>query len=323
MLASARETIPGAGALRGGLAMDLKWDGYRVLAFSPDRPGGPFLLQTRRGTLIQDRFPDLLAAAAQLPPGLVLDGELLVLNSEGTMDFGALQRRAVTTAPRTVQTLASAYPAYVVAFDVLQIDGQPVMAEPYEQRRDRLEGLFAGRALTPPWTLCPSTRDPEVAREWLETWTRTSGVEGVVCKGLKQPYKPGVRGWLKVRARQSTEALIGAITGTLGRPRLLVLGRYDGEGRLRYAGKTTEVSPAAARQLSNQLTAAEPGTHPWEGARFSSGWGTRDALDTTLIVPDQVAEVSVDTAQDRGVWRHPVRLARLRLDMPVDDVLSF
>ncbi|MFJ8763194.1 hypothetical protein [Streptomyces cyaneofuscatus] len=107
MLASARETIPGAGALRGGLAMDLKWDGYRVLAFSPDRPGGPFLLQTRRGALIQDRFPDLVAAAVQLPLGLVLYGEMLVLNSEGTMDFGALQRRAVTTVPRTGQTLST------------------------------------------------------------------------------------------------------------------------------------------------------------------------------------------------------------------------
>ncbi|MEU9930803.1 hypothetical protein OH828_02145 [Streptomyces anulatus] len=106
MLAQVRETIPNPGALRGGLAMDLKWDGYRAIAFSSGGPGGSFLLQTRRGSLIQDRFPDLAAAAVQLPPGLVLDGELLVLDSEGTMDFGVLQQRAVSTTPRTVQTLA-------------------------------------------------------------------------------------------------------------------------------------------------------------------------------------------------------------------------
>ncbi|MCX4966281.1 ATP-dependent DNA ligase [Streptomyces sp. NBC_00654] len=320
MLAQARDTIPSPGALRGGLAMDLKWDGYRAIAFSPARPDGPFLLQTRRGSLIQDRFPDLAAAAVQLPPGLVLDGELLVLNSAGTMDFEVLQRRAVTTTPRAVQTLARAHPAYFVAFDILQLGGQPIVAEPYEQRRSRLEALFAGHALSPPWTLCPSTKDPAVAREWLETWTRTPGVEGVVCKGLLQPYRPGAIGWLKVRARQTTEAVVGAITGTLSRPRMLVLGRFDGEGRLRYVGKTTQISTTAAQQLVGWLTAASVGTHPWEDARFSTAWGNRDVLDTTLVAPDRVAEVSVDTAQDRGVWRHPVRLARLRLDMPVNDV---
>ncbi|MEU6628450.1 ATP-dependent DNA ligase [Streptomyces parvus] len=324
MLALARESIPGSGALPGGLAIDLKWDGYRALAFTSLRSETPFLLQTRGGSLIQDRFPELIAAAdAQLPPGLVLDGELLVLNGAGVMDFGALQRRAAASAPRTVRTLAQAYPAYYVAFDVLQVDGHRVMAEPWERRRALLEGLFADRALSPPWTLCPSTRDPAVAREWLETWTRAPGVEGVVVKGLAQPYRPGARRWLKVRARQTTEAVIGAITGTLSRPRILVLGRYDAEGRLRYVGKTTEVSPAGVRDLVDHLTTAAGGAHPWEGARFSSGWGTSDVLDTTLVAPDQVAEVSVDTAQDRGVWRHPVRLVRLRLDMPLEDVQSF
>ncbi|MFD8710913.1 hypothetical protein ACFV07_10665 [Streptomyces anulatus] len=176
------------------------------------------------------------------------------------------------------------------AFDVLQIDGHSILTKPWEHRRDRLEALFADHALSPPWTLCPSTRDPGVAREWLEIWTRTPGIEGVVVKGLAQSYRPGARRWLKVRARQTTEAVVGATTGTLGRPRPLVLGRYDAAGRLRYVGKTTEVSPADARQLADQLTPAAPGAHPWEGARFSAGWGRGgDVLDTTLVVPERVA----------------------------------
>ncbi|MFH9201301.1 hypothetical protein ACH4KO_29185 [Streptomyces anulatus] len=201
MPAQARESLPAPGALPGGIALDLKWDGYRALAFTSSRPGGVFLMQTRRGGLIQDRFPELLEAAAQLPPGLVLDGELLVLNGAGVMDLGALQRRAASTAPWTVRMLAQAHPAYYVAFDVLQIDGHSILTEPREHRRDRLEALFADHALSPPWTLCPSTRDPGVARERLETWTRTPGIEGVVVKGLAQSYRPGARRWLKVRNR--------------------------------------------------------------------------------------------------------------------------
>ncbi|MFJ2851330.1 MULTISPECIES: DNA ligase-like domain-containing protein [Streptomyces] len=93
--------------------MDLRWGGYRALAFTSLRSEGPFLLQTRGGSLIQDRFPELIAAAgAQLPPGPVLDGELLVLNGAGVMDFGALQQRAAASAPRTVRTLAQAHPAF-------------------------------------------------------------------------------------------------------------------------------------------------------------------------------------------------------------------
>ncbi|WP_353938343.1 hypothetical protein [Streptomyces ficellus] len=92
MLAQARETLPDPGVLPGGLAFEAKFDGYRCLLFTPAGPGVPVLLQSRRGSLIQQHFPDLVTAAAQLPYGLVLDGELVVW-SEGRLSFEALQRR--------------------------------------------------------------------------------------------------------------------------------------------------------------------------------------------------------------------------------------
>lgn len=78
MLAQARETVPGPGILPGGLAFEAKFDGYRCLLFTPSRPGDPTLLQSRRGSLLQSHFPDLVAATKQLPHGLVLDGEVVV-----------------------------------------------------------------------------------------------------------------------------------------------------------------------------------------------------------------------------------------------------
>ncbi|MCX5613153.1 hypothetical protein OHB39_37325 [Streptomyces sp. NBC_00047] len=53
-----------------------------MLLFTPAGPGGRVLLQTRRGPMIQHRFPEVVAAAEQLPHGLVLDGELLVWDAE-------------------------------------------------------------------------------------------------------------------------------------------------------------------------------------------------------------------------------------------------
>lgn len=116
------------------------------------------LVQTRRGALVQGRWPDLVAATeAQLPHGLVLDGELVVRDTEaGRLSFEALQRRAATRA-RGAAGLVARWPAYLVALDILQLDGQELSARPYAERRAPLEGLFSEHALTAPRTLCPMT----------------------------------------------------------------------------------------------------------------------------------------------------------------------
>ncbi|MGW2997395.1 hypothetical protein ACWDA9_38930 [Streptomyces sp. NPDC001193] len=167
------------------------------------------------------------------------------------------------------------------------------------------------------------TTDLASAQDWLETWTDVSGVEGLVVKPLTSKYLPNTRGWTKVRRRDATETIVGAITGTLTRPQLLVVGRHDQNGRLRAVGRTVPLRPDAARQVTEHLTAAAPG-HPWEGVRFSATWGSRDVLDTTLVHPALVAEVSADRAIDHGgIYRHPLRFQRLRLDVGLEGVPRF
>ncbi|MET7533895.1 ATP-dependent DNA ligase [Streptomyces goshikiensis] len=353
MLAQAAEAVPPPGVLRDP-AYEQKFDGHRTLLFTAPVLGGGVLLQSRRGSLIQDRFPDLVAAAVeQLPAGLVLDGELLVWDPEaGALSFEGLQRRAAARS-RSAATLAARLPAYYVAFDVLQADGQELLHLPYRDRRARLQDLFANHALTAPWTLCPMTTDLTTAREWLESWTDVSGVEGILIKGQSQRYLPikgqsqrylpikgqsqrylpikgqsqrylpGYRGWTKIRRRDTTEAVIGAVTGTLTRPQLLVLGRHDEAGRVRAVGRAVPLRPEQARQVAEHLAPAGPG-HPWTGVKFAAAWGSRDVLDAIPVRPDLVAEVSADRAIDRGgVFRHPLRFSRLRMDVTVEDVPGF
>ncbi|MEU9148327.1 hypothetical protein [Streptomyces sp. NPDC048349] len=92
--------------------------------------------------------------------------------------------RRCSAAPRPAAAVPPAWPrggpAYFVAFDVLQQDGVQLLTRPYSQRRALLEDLFTTHALTAPWTLCPMTTDLATAREWLESWTDVSGVEGIV-----------------------------------------------------------------------------------------------------------------------------------------------
>ncbi|MFJ6722647.1 hypothetical protein [Streptomyces sp. NPDC091259] len=61
-----------------------------------------------------------------------------------------------------------------------------------------------------------------------------------------------------------------------------------------------------------------------QGVRFAATWGSRDVLDVRLVRPDLVAEITADRTVDRGgVWRHPLRFRRLRLDVAVGDVPRF
>ncbi|MFF8265320.1 hypothetical protein [Streptomyces virginiae] len=147
--------MPGPAALRAGVAYEQKLDGHRALLFTSASPGGTVLVQTRRGALVQDRWPDLVAAAeTQLPHGLVLDGELVVWDTEaGRLSFEALQRRAdprprrrqprrpVAGLLRRLRRLAARRPG---------APGAPV------RRAARTAGRAVLRALTAPWTLCPS-----------------------------------------------------------------------------------------------------------------------------------------------------------------------
>ncbi|WP_327388122.1 hypothetical protein [Streptomyces sp. NBC_01207] len=105
----------------------------------------------------------------------------------------------------------------------------------------------------------------------------------ILIKPLAGRYPPGYRGWTKIRRRDTTEAIVGAITGTLTRSQLLVLGRHDQDGRLRAVGRTVPLRPDASRQVAEHLTAAVPG-HPWEGVRFSATWGSRDVLQYPAVL---------------------------------------
>ncbi|MFE1873839.1 hypothetical protein ACFW9N_23600 [Streptomyces sp. NPDC059496] len=87
-------------------------------------------------------------------------------------------------------------------------------------------------------------------------------------KSLTSRYLNGCRGWTKIRRRDGTETIAGAIS-TLTRPQLLVLGRHDQDGRLRTVGRTVPLRPDAVRQPAERLTRAVLG-HPWENVCFSA-----------------------------------------------------
>ncbi|WP_070015499.1 RNA ligase family protein [Streptomyces nanshensis] len=175
----------------GPWSFEIKLDGWRALLFR-DEAGGT-VLQARSGRLISDRFPDLVRAAQALPPGLVLDGELVIWH-RGRVDFFAVQRRALSH-PRRAAALAHELPASYAAFDVLEADGADWRTRPYRERRVRLLQLD----LAPPIQPVPATTDRAIALAWWERYRPDVGIEGLVVKHLDGAYLGGSRQWRKVK----------------------------------------------------------------------------------------------------------------------------
>jgi ATP-dependent DNA ligase len=312
-LAKAVESIPRGDAMPGGSAYEMKFDGFRAVCLVGSNEVSLF---SRQNKDLSRYFPDILAAVAdQVPPGCVVDGELVVWSGE-RLDFDALQLRLVT-AKAALPALIRERPAAFVAFDVLAVAGHDTRGLPFADRRALLEEL--ARTWQPPLNLSPLTRDRAVAETWLRDMPAT-GVEGVLVKGENQPYEPR-RIWLKVKSRNVVDVVVAAVIGPISQPRAAVVG-LPMRGRLRIVGRSTPLSAGAGRELARYLRPPR-GKHPWPEEisdrvldRFTKESGT---VRLTLVEP-LVVEVSADVAWSGRAFRHSVRLLRVRTELDPDDV---
>jgi bifunctional non-homologous end joining protein LigD len=119
---------------------EIKWDGIRALAASEG--AGRWRLWGRTGADYTPRYPEL-AVLGRLPPGTVVDGELVVLR-QGRADFPALLSRHQRHGPGPFAVVASqVLPAVsYVLFDLLVAQGQSRLHEALSQRRARLRDLL-------------------------------------------------------------------------------------------------------------------------------------------------------------------------------------
>lgn len=284
------------------------------------RPDSVYL-QSRRAEDLTPYFPDVVAAVREsLPPGTVADGEMVVWDTAmGRTTFPALLGRI--TAGRRLAREAAARPANLVLFDVLADAGDVLTGRPLRQRRVRLERLLADAP--PALALCPQTSDVTLARTWFDELAVT-GSEGPGREGPGRDlldWRPGP-GLVEVQRRVTAEAVIGGVIGSVDDPRVLLLGRLDGRGRLRYIGRTVPLALSQRQDLGRMLTPAPDG-HPWPQPLPATWIGQLDRREPQPYVqvkPLLVAEIVVDQAYDRGRHRHPIHHLRLRADLSPADV---
>jgi DNA ligase-1 len=163
-----------------------KWDGIRSQLV---RRAGRAFLWSRGEELVTDRYPELAEAAARLPDGTVLDGEILPWKGGAVLPFGHLQRRIgrKTLGKKLLQEV----PAVVMAYDLLEQGGADLRPLPLAERRERLVKVIESAA-DPRLILSPviaAAGWPELARAWGES--RARQVEGIMLKRRTSPYRVG------------------------------------------------------------------------------------------------------------------------------------
>lgn len=172
-----------------------KWDGIRAQLV---RRAGSTYLWSRGEELITERFPEVAEAAALLPDGTVLDGELLPWVDDRPLPFAQLQRRI---GRRTLgRKILAEVPVVLLAYDLLEAEGADVRERPLSWRRERLEALVratpsAGRILLSPVVHGGGWEAVRAAH----AEARDRAAEGLMLKGLAAPYGVGRRkgGWWK------------------------------------------------------------------------------------------------------------------------------
>jgi ATP-dependent DNA ligase len=316
----------------GDVLYEPKWDGFRTIVF---RDEDEVELGSRNERPMTRYFPEVLdSVRASLPRRCVVDGEIVVAGANG-LDFDALQQR-IHPAESRVRRLAAETPASFVAFDLLALDEEDLRSVPLRRRRELLEGALG--AAKPPVHLTPATTDRDVAGQWFSRF-EGAGLDGIVAKGLDDPYREGRRTMIKVKHERTADCVVagfrwhkhGGIVGSL------LLGLYDDEGTLHHVGVTASFSMERRRELVSEL---EPyriedlSGHPWQGwaeaeaAQAAAGdagrkpgarsrWNAKKDLSWEPLRADLVCEVAYDHLQGNR-FRHATTFRRWRPDRRPD-----
>jgi bifunctional non-homologous end joining protein LigD len=286
-----------------GWEFEIKWDGYRIVSRVA---GGEAELRTRKDQDYTERFENVAKelVKALKTPDCVVDGEVCALDDEGRPSFSAMQQRKPGT------------PILYYLFDLLEVDGEPIIDLPLSERRGRLEKLLDKRNRTVKFS--ESFDDGQA----LMRAAKEQRLEGVVAKRLDSRYLPGKRSrdWLKFKSHGEQEFVVAGYTRGKGRRATgfgsLVLAVY-GAGGLEYVGNVgTGFDEAEIERLLKLLRPLERKDSPFPQVPKLPRVRKDDIV---WVEPKLVAEVEfVEWTHDRRL-RAPVYKG-LREDKAAEEV---
>jgi len=278
---------------------EIKWDGYRAVAFLKD---GKIRLVSRNQNDLTAQFLEL----HDLPESIkaetaVLDGEIVVLDEEGRSSFSLMQQR--TGIREHGRRTAARHDLTVVyyVFDLIYLDGFDLHRVALEQRKEAL-----AKIVTPRNSVRYSDHfDAGIA---LFEAAKQKGLEGILAKKRNSHYEERrSREWLKIKITQTIDCVVGGYTDPEGSRQYfgaLVLGLYDGKGRLIHVGQAgTGFNQMMLKGIWQILKPLETSRSPF--------FGDVDAAHVHWVKPQRVAEIKFTE------WTHETAEGGMKLRAPV------
>jgi DNA ligase-1 len=298
MLAQSAEDVGAALAELGEAALEYKLDGARIQVHKSQERVAVY---SRGANEVTAAVPEVVAAVRALPAReLILDGEALSLTAEGRpQPFQVSMRRFGRKLD--VERLAAELPMTPFWFDLIQLDGAPLVDEPQSRRFSELVRLAPAKNVIPQMT----TGDAQRAEDFLAR-ALACGHEGIMAKAIGSVYAAGARGqsWLKIKQARTLDLVILAAEWGNGRRRgflsNLHLGARDTEkGGFAMLGKTF-------KGLTDEMLV-------WQTAELLKLEVARDQY-TVYVQPKLIAEVAFNEVQvsPRYVSGLSLRFARVK-----------
>lgn len=285
---------------------EIKWDGYRAVAFIED---GRVRLVSRNQNDLTRQFPELGTLPQFVPAQrAILDGEIVALDGEGRPSFSLMQQRTGFQPGKRRLPGREGVPVIYYAFDLLYLDGLDLRRVALEQRKQLLQERIAAGGAGASDVVHFSDHYAEKGLALLEA-AKQRGLEGIVAKKRSSAYQEKRSSdWLKIKITQRQECVIGGYTDPEGSREYfgaLVLGLYDKKGRLIHVGQAgTGFDQRMLKDIFSRLQPLKTRENPFYGEIG----GLRKVQ---FVRPELVAEIKF------AEWTHETEDGGMKLRAPV------
>lgn len=280
---------------------EIKWDGYRAVAFIEN---GQLRLLSRTQNDLTAQFSELGALPQFVKAKrAILDGEIVALDDQGRSSFSLMQQRTGFQPGKRRLHRRAGVPVTYYAFDLLYLDGVDLRRVPLDHRKQLLQAL-----IEPGDVIHFSDHYPGKGLALFEA-ARQRGLEGIVAKKRTSFYEEKrSRDWLKIKITARQECVIGGYTDPEGSRDYfgaLVLGVYDRQERLIHVGQVgSGFDQKALQQVFSCLQPLESKKNPFHGEIG----GLRNVH---FVRPELVAEIKFSE------WTHETAEGGMKLRAPV------
>jgi bifunctional non-homologous end joining protein LigD len=283
---------------------EIKWDGIRVMI---KKVGSEIVIYSKSGKLLTDKFPDIVAAIANMDCQVaLLDGEIVCLNSSGIPNFANVISRMHLTGKEAIARASTHNPATCYLFDMIYLDGIDTRNLPIEKRRAWLQVSYKD---TQHLRFSQSFEEGQSLLDAI----KLQKMEGIICKKKGSTYQSNNRSedWLKLKVRSIEDAIIiGYTKGSGDRSQTfgsLILAQYDNEV-LVYKGKVgSGFTSEQLREFAKQIKAI-----PLSKKMITDN--IDEESQAIWLVPTLWCEIQIATLTDNNTFREPVFI-KMRSDI--------